>query len=301
MIKVDQALRLLIPTRRDDKYSRGVVQLATGSQTYPGAGVLGVLGAFGAGAGLVRFAADSRRSEIMVDQIPEVVRGQGRFHSAVIGSGWDEGQRELARQVVARARNYGAPLIVDAGAIPLTDLWDNEGTPVVITPHQGEAAALIAQLNPGHPLATRVAVTQQPEAAAELLAATSHRFVVLKGPSTYLAHEGQVLFSYGAASAWGATAGAGDVLAGVLGAVVARAVAREEALAAPLAAGISLHGRAASIAAGVVGRDGRTLPGPGRPVTASQIAASLPDAFASFFASPSGMPLAGADDRPLTT
>ncbi len=286
-MSMDVSLRFLVPGPQDNKYSRGVVQLATGSTTYPGAGVLGVLGALGAGAGMARFVADKDRQTALLQQLPEAVSGAGKFQTGVIGSGWDGAQSGIAKKTALQAKDQGGSLIVDAGAMFPALSWDVLPSATVLTPHLREAAELIEELDPTSKLGSVQAVANNGEEAATFLAAATGCLVILKGATTILASGTSVLYSHVAPASWGATAGAGDVLAGVLGATTARmlALGQPESVPQALAAGIALHGRAAALAAGVVDQRGDLTGKPGKPITASALAAALPDAVASILSS----------------
>src|SRR5690606_3487616 len=125
-----------VPTAEDDKYSRGVVALRTGSSAYPGAAVLGVEAAWRTGAGFVRFVGEGRAADAVIARRPETVAaldvGSTRVDAWVIGSGtnpvhrpWEE-ERAL-REILAGT----APVIVDAGAL---DLARTASAPLVVTP-----------------------------------------------------------------------------------------------------------------------------------------------------------------------
>ena len=72
-----------VPGALDDKYSRGVVGIDTGSEKFPGAAVLGVLGALRAGPGMVRFSGPGAIMAFILSRAPSVVIGEGRVQSWV--------------------------------------------------------------------------------------------------------------------------------------------------------------------------------------------------------------------------
>jgi NAD(P)H-hydrate repair Nnr-like enzyme with NAD(P)H-hydrate dehydratase domain len=88
--RADTIPLLRVPTADDDKYSRGVVALRTGSDAYPGAAVLGVEAAWRAGAGFVRFVGERRAADAVIARRPETVTGSEagstRVGAWVIGS-----------------------------------------------------------------------------------------------------------------------------------------------------------------------------------------------------------------------
>src|SRR6476646_3403586 len=77
------------PTATDDKYSRGVVGIRTGSDRYPGAAVLGVEAAWRAGIGMVRYLGPERAAQLVLARRPETVTADGRVQAWVVGSGMD--------------------------------------------------------------------------------------------------------------------------------------------------------------------------------------------------------------------
>lgn len=258
-------LRLLrVPTADDDKYSRGVVAVRTGSGAYPGAAVLGVEAAWRAGAGFVRFVGEARAADAVIARRPETVAatdvGRTRVDAWVIGSGTDAAHRTADEEHALRDILGGSvPVVVDAGAL---DLTADATAPMVITPHAGEFARLREQLGLRD---TGDRATDAVQVASALGCA-----VLLKGSTTLVASPDGAVLSVQNAPSWLATAGAGDVLAGVLGAVVAGNP--REPLADAAAAGAWVHGHAANLASGA--RGGR----PGHPIVALDVAEALPGA-----------------------
>lgn len=247
------------PVASDDKYSRGVVGLRTGSDAFPGAAVLGVEAAWRTGIGMVRYTGPRRAQDLVLARRPETVTADGRVQAWVIGSGTDAEARS-ARETAALRRilEGDVPVIVDAGALGLAA---GAGAPVLVTPHAGEHARLRASLG----LDPDVDDVQE---TAEALGAV----VVRKGASTRVAAPGQAPIAVEAPTSWLATAGTGDVLAGALGAAVA--ASHETGLTAlqrVAASAVWLHGRAGRLAA-----DERA----GGPIAALDVAEHLPRAVA---------------------
>ena len=254
-----------VPGGSAHKYTRGVVGVVAGSTTYPGAAVLAVAGALGAGCGMVRYVGPRAVADAVRAAHPEVVAGAGRVQAWVVGPGVaadDPDQGPHLRRVLSHAEGDGTPVVVDAGA--LAALPDHVGPLTVLTPHAGELAALVSARGVG---VERSEVEADPlrwvHEAQRLTGAT----VLLKGATTLVAGPGTTM-SQAEAPPWLATAGAGDVLAGVLGALLA-------GTSADLAGDPTLVARLAAAAASVHGR-AATAANPGGPVTASAVAAALP-------------------------
>ncbi|WP_130866017.1 NAD(P)H-hydrate epimerase [Acidipropionibacterium timonense] len=210
------------PGPRDDKYSRGVVGLDTGSSTYPGAAVLGVLGALRAGAGMVRFAGPQRAADLVLSRMPSVVVGRGRVQAWVVGSGWgpDADPDRLRRRV-----DEGVPVVVDADALRLLSTGRMRlPAGSLLTPHAGELARLLDL--------SREEVSVRPRESALTAAARWGATVLLKGSVQWVAGpDGQVDVAL-PGPAWTAQAGSGDVLAGICGSLLAAGLsARRAALA----------------------------------------------------------------------
>jgi hydroxyethylthiazole kinase-like uncharacterized protein yjeF len=267
---------LRMPTARDDKYSRGVLGIRTGSADYPGAAVLGVEAAWRTGIGMVRYTGPAR--EAVLARRPETVCVSGRVHAWVIGSGTDAASRPAAETEALRGILSGtAPVVVDAGAL---DLAKGATGPLVVTPHAGEHARLRAEMGLGEVDHTDPAARV---AGASETARALGAVVVLKGSHTLVADPTGAVRGIGDTTPWLATAGTGDVLAGVIGALVASAVAGgahtdPDELAALAASGVWLHAGAGALAAGALGSQGG-------PITASDVAAHLPRAVADVLAS----------------
>lgn len=270
------------PGDRDDKRSRGVVALRTGSDAYPGAAVLGVEGAWRAGCGYVRYVGPRRAADLVLARRPETVTtgpdaDAVRADVWVIGSGTDASTRADSETSALRALLAGSdPVVVDAGAL---DLLPAAAAPVIATPHAGEFVRLRSTLGLA---ALSADVLQDPEARAEAVHETAVALggaVLLKGATTLVA-DATAVITVGTGTPWLATAGTGDVLGGVLGAIVAadRAADGTTALAELAATAAWLHGVAGRIAAEVgAGRAGH-------PIVALDVAEALPAAFALAFA-----------------
>ncbi len=231
-----------VPGPASDKYSQGVAGIAAGSADYPGAAVLCAGAAVLATSGMVRFAGTA--ADAVRTRWPEVVAtgsvtDAGKVQAWAVGPGLGTGS--TGRQVLAHVLAAGVPVVADADAITLLarhpELADSRDpdTPLVLTPHDREFERLTGRA----PGPNRVAAARD----------AAHRFnavLLLKGNTTIIAApDGRVLVNP-ARSAWPATAGSGDVLTGVIGALLATRL--EPATAA--AAAVHAHELAAAIAAG---------------------------------------------------
>ncbi|MBU8857059.1 MULTISPECIES: NAD(P)H-hydrate dehydratase [unclassified Micromonospora] len=238
-----------------EKYSRGVVGVATGSATYPGAAVLSVAGALAGPTGLVRYAG-SAKDEVLHQHPSVIATGRvadaGRVQAWVCGSGLGTGEDSAAevRAVLAAP----VPVVLDADALTLlvdgklADRLRGRDAPIVVTPHDREYARLCGEM-PGE---DRVA-------AALRLAAWMNAVVLLKGDRTVIGTPDGRAYVNPTGTPVLATGGTGDVLAGLLGSLLAAGLAPERAAAAAA----YLHGLA--------GREAAR----GGPVTAPDVAAAL--------------------------
>lgn len=274
---VTDSIRL--PQLSDGKYSRGVVGLVTGSARYPGAAVLSSTAAARTNTGMVRYLGPQRTQDMVLSSLPEAVIGKGRVQSWVVGSGVPTGDDEAAdadiqRETIAALLKHYAlpqevdsedgddakhanaldmpPIVVDAGAL---DLLPNKVPPqVVVTPHIGELARMLTRLDENEVGVDKVRA--QPLACARKLHELTGATVLLKGAVTMVVgadgESNERVILSGRAPAWMSTAGSGDVLAGMLGALLAQQddmLAEDPALVPEVvAAGAYMHGLAGAIA-----------------------------------------------------
>lgn len=265
-----------VPEPDAHKYSRGVVGVLAGSVAYPGAAVLTVGAAVRAGCGMVRYLGPDAPTALVLRSWPEVVTGPGRVQAWVVGPGLDgadEQRQAEAAAAIGSALADRVPLVVDAGALGLLPPAERvAGCPVVLTPHAGELAALLSARGEA---VTRAQVEADPGGWAVRAADLTGASVLAKGPVTVVAAPDGEVYSQADGTRWLATAGAGDVLAGVLGALLATMPGRSglQVPAARVAALAALvHGRAAVRASG------------GGPIAASDVVTALPGMIAGLLA-----------------
>ncbi|MFF8014185.1 NAD(P)H-hydrate dehydratase [Streptomyces sp. NPDC007929] len=253
----DVARLLPVPGAESDKYRRGVVGIAAGSARYPGAAVLAVSGALRGGAGAVRYvgpAADAviaRYPETLVsDQGP---KHAGRVQAWVVGPGAGDDAATVAEVLAA-----DVPVLIDADGLRLADVDVVRGrrAPTLMTPHAGEAAALLG--------VERGEVEGGRLAAVRSLARRYGATVLLKGSTTLVADSGGGAVRVNpTGTGWLATAGSGDVLSGLGGSLLAAGLSSVDAGSV----GAYLHGLAGRLAAG------------GGPVGAHEVAEAVPGAW----------------------
>jgi len=237
----------LLPRPRPDahKYTRGVVGVRSGSAAYPGAGLLSVAGAATGLCGMVRYVGDRAVADRVREAHPEVV-GEGRVQAWVVGSGGGE----HAGRELAAALEDGVPVVVDADALAL--VGGRPAPSTVLTPHAGELAAMLGT--------ERAEIETRPLHHVRRAADELGAVVLLKGRHTLVAEpEGRVRVSTTGVP-WLATAGAGDVLGGLVGALLAAGLEPFDAASV----GSWLHGAAATLASG------------GGPLVAGDVARHVP-------------------------
>ncbi|MGI8704719.1 MAG: NAD(P)H-hydrate dehydratase [Sphingomicrobium sp.] len=228
------------------KYDRGMVHCVAGKM--PGAIALAATAAARAGAGYVRIDADQP-----VANVPAaVVQGQPgklddeRIGALLIGPGLGLGGDKALKRALASGR----PLVIDGDALSLLAGRSGElrGLNSILTPHEGEFRRLFPDLD-GSKAERALAAARQ-----------SGSIIIYKGPDTLVAAPDGRLGFAPPAPAWLATAGTGDVLAGIAAAMVARGLPGFEAACAA----VWVQGRAAELA--------------GRHMIADDLAASIPAA-----------------------
>jgi hydroxyethylthiazole kinase-like uncharacterized protein yjeF len=199
---------LRYPLPADDKYSRGVLGMVTGSVHYPGAAVLGVTAALSTGVGMVRYIGPGEVSSLVLATRPEVVIGSGRVTALVVGSGFPDTTASELGDRLGDLYGVDVPVVLDAGAMIHRRQFPG---PAILTPHRGELERLAHHVG---------AQDDSPVSQALWLADTVSAVVVVKGNETLVVSPGGRTSVLPPAPSWLATAGTGDVLAGVMGAVV---------------------------------------------------------------------------------
>jgi hydroxyethylthiazole kinase-like uncharacterized protein yjeF len=199
--------------------------------TMSGASDLSALAAMRAGAGYVTVLGDSQGPPHALVRTPfsDQALANDRIGALVIGPGLD--RDDLAKVRLEAALNSGHPLIIDGDALRLLDPDRIKAltVPVILTPHAGEFDALFGKSDADK-------ITRAREAASR-----ANALVVFKGADTVIAApDGRVRIAQDA-SDWLSTAGTGDVLAGVIGAMLAAKLDPLDAASA----GVWLHGDAA--------------------------------------------------------
>ena len=215
----DAAKCIIVPSELDHKYSRGTLGVITGSAKYPGAAVLSTNAALATGLGVLRFHSNSGLAHIVLHTAPEALVQPGPVTAWLAGSGIDAKKYSdvttwLRHRWFVLLDRQSVPTVLDAGALHLAGSLEQ---PTLITPHSGELSRLLSQRGL---IASAELIESNPrewaQKASELLAVT----VLLKGSRTVVAQNDYVI-ELPVATPWLATAGSGDVLAGIIGALVA--------------------------------------------------------------------------------
>jgi hydroxyethylthiazole kinase-like uncharacterized protein yjeF len=243
-----------VPRIDGHKYDRGHAVIVSGGLAATGAARLSARGSLRAGAGLVTLASPrdalavnaAALSAVMVRAVDTVVEFAGllsdkRFNACVIGPGAGLGER--TRDFVLAAMSTKRGLVLDADALTsfaeapdrlFQAIKDSHDPQVVLTPHEGEFPRLFSDISNKHPLRSKL---ERVRAAAE----RSGAVVLLKGPDTVVASpQGRATIAANAPP-WLATAGAGDVLSGMISGLMAQGVPAFEAASI----GVWMHGEAA--------------------------------------------------------
>jgi ADP-dependent NAD(P)H-hydrate dehydratase / NAD(P)H-hydrate epimerase len=256
----DVAAELPPPGESDDKYTRGVVGVVSGSNNYPGAAVLSTGAALHGGAGMVRYvgaAADAVRARWPEAVVHPSLDEAGRVQAWVIGPGL--GTDEDAARALEHVLAADVPVLVDADAITLLadrrHLLRDRTAPTVLTPHDREFERLFGPVGPD-----RIA-------AARRAAADSGATVLLKGNATVIADPSGDVYVNRTGTPWLGTAGSGDVLSGLGGSILAGLANPDGTITSALAT------RAAATAAYIHGVAGQIAALDGPPTAADVLSA----------------------------
>lgn len=328
---------LLKPEADSHKYSRGVVRIIAGSQRFPGAGLLCVAGASHSGVGMIRLNAPERVENLVLAAHPQIVPDgpvlTGACDALVLGPGLDaqKADWEALAQLLENT-----PAVIDASALEPVCTLIKEGklrlrAHHILTPHEGELARCLNLFTgtdtdktageiagkladkADNPLGKFDSQTspalQRRIQGAQQLAALTGACVLAKGNRTVVVDAEAQVHTLPAATPWLATAGSGDVLAGLMGGLLAlnvRAgaghVGTTVASAAALAPAIAqlaarLHALAGQLAAEATSPKPAEVTGPkttyatgpksasavvAHPITAPEIAAAIPKAWALY-------------------
>lgn len=217
MLNPKLAALVSAPGANDNKYTRGVVGLVVGSDEFPGAAVLAVTAAIRAGIGMVRYLGPAAIATEILPKRPEIVLTDGKVDAWVFGSGVDASRSTQQVSNIRRLAPSAALAVIDAGALEIVDFTEMSGR-AVLTPHAGELERLLNKL--GSPV-SKAEIADNPQSAAQLAARLTGQVVLLKGSMTQIASPTGEVREVGPNSAALATAGTGDVLAGLLGALLA--------------------------------------------------------------------------------
>ncbi|WP_307243022.1 NAD(P)H-hydrate epimerase [Kineosporia succinea] len=268
LAEADVARLWPVPPPSADKYRRGVLGVVAGSAGYPGAAVLAVAGALRTGVGMVRYVGPQDATAAVRSAWPEVVAGPGRVQAWLLGSGVVPDAADQQPEAIHDALESDHPCLLDAGALGLfpgelrghTDssgVVPDRSDRLLLTPHAGELARLLSDL--GSP-AQREEVEAEPYRFAHEAARLTGATVLLKGATTLVVRPDGHARSQAEAPSWLATAGAGDVLAGIAGALLASGLSPFDA--GSVAAFV--HGKAAAAASG------------GGPIVSLDVASQVP-------------------------
>ena len=197
------------PKRSDHKYRRGVLGCVTGSKQYPGAALLTTSAALSVGIGMVRYFGPEEVKRAVIQNRPEVVIQTGNVDAYLLGSGIPAKRSLLRKITMEMANRADKPKILDAGALYLTG---TSKSPTIITPHVGELSQLLN--------VSASEIESNPTFYAQKAAEKYKVTVLLKGNKTLVANKNRII-QLPSATSWLATAGTGDVLAGILGALIA--------------------------------------------------------------------------------
>lgn len=264
----DSKKHIIVPSDIDHKYSRGTLGAITGSAQFPGAAVLTAKAAVATGLGVLRFHSSSGLAHLVLHSTPEALVQPGKVDAWLAGSGvsnkkFSDYTTWLRHRWFQLMKAQNVPTVLDAGALN----WAGKlSQPTLITPHAGELAKLL--MKRGIAVSSE-AIEADPKKWVVLAAQKLGVTVLLKGSITFVAAD-DLLIELPKATPWLATAGSGDVLAGIIGALVAtnyiEILNDEKNLAYVAATGALIHSNAALLAS------------VGSPISATSIIEFIPEA-----------------------
>ena len=257
--RTEELVALLpVPAQDANKYTRGTLSAVVGSELYPGAACLAAGASQRMGAGYTEVFTTLKAAAIVHAYRPSiVVRSQSALevtslppcnskkpHAYLIGSGFEPQDTRCAKLVFTLLKHAACPILVDGGGLAALATPKGQrllkrrfilGLPTVLTPHEGEAARL-AQ-------AFELPICHSSE-LSKLLSLASGALMVIKGPETFVS-DGEQIVRIGSRCAALAKAGTGDVLAGMIGGLLAQGIDSFDAAVL----GAELHGSAGQLAA----------------------------------------------------
>lgn len=259
---------IITPSDIDHKYSRGVLGIITGSAQYPGAAVLSTSAALATGIGMVRFHSSSGLAHLVLHDAPETVVQPGPVTAWLAGSGINDRKYGdistwLRHRWFTLLKGQNVPTVLDAGALYLAGTFSQ---PTLITPHAGELSKLLSAR--GVTVSSEV-IESDPQSWAAKASSHLNVTVLLKGSRTVVAY-GETVIALPKSTHWLATAGTGDVLGGIIGALVATNYI--EILNSPT------HLAEVAATAALIHNDAALLASRGGPISASQITSEIQSA-----------------------
>ena len=227
----------------DYKNSRGHVAVVGGSLRYPGAPILAIKSAFKTGAGLVTLVSKEELLLYTFGYYPSVILRKEEevdfqvYSSIVVGPGWDEGNEKVLEKAIEARK----PIVIDADGIKLLKgkTLNNKG---IITPHIGEYKRLCSLLDISFDINSADSLLESIHKVASNLECV----VILKGSTVWIS-DGDKTYIYDGCNPSLGVAGSGDVLSGIIGALLSSG---ESTLSAAIngvilhqMAGVSAHSR----------------------------------------------------------
>jgi len=253
-----ELVRGLLPGRDpdDSKADRGNILIIAGTGGMPGAAVMAAYGALRSGASLCRIATSEENFGLLQRVIPEAICVRtcaaleeiGRFDAVAVGPGM--GTSQETEEIVERVlKDYGGRLLIDADGLNviassgrLKDVLRAFGGDAVLTPHAGEAARLLCAERVGRSREERIKAVSR---LTETFGVTS----ILKGNGTLVKGRGPEIFINTTGNPGMATAGSGDVLTGMMTALLGQGLDSADAAVSA----VYLHGLAGDLAARELG------------------------------------------------